>query len=172
MKKKDVKNHQLGIGTFYKQEKQIAQVFYDFEIEDQWKDAKNISGVVVIKEECQALTGELFLNLEDGRRLELLSIQTGSGLEKEFGVYHFTAQFVNISPSKWGDGVKFYFHEDPTKRGRPGLHKRAHIVRDEAEPNSESLCRAALKLEDWVLVEALSEDTHLCKRCEHLADIH
>ena len=47
-----------------------------------------------------------------------------------------------------------------------GRRRRAHVVQDGHESAQGCLCKAALNFENWLLVEELPEDIHLCKRCD------
>jgi hypothetical protein len=47
-----------------------------------------------------------------------------------------------------------------------GRRRRAHIVQNRDESIHGCLCKAALNFENWLLVEELPEDIHLCKRCD------
>lgn len=59
--------------------------------------------------------------------------------------------------------MKFYL--EVVQHEPLGRRRRAHIVRDGHESAQGCLCKAALNFENWLLVEDLPEDIHLCRRC-------
>jgi hypothetical protein len=60
--------------------------------------------------------------------------------------------------------MKFYL--EVIQQEPLGRRRRAHIVQDGDESAQGCLCKAALNFENWLLVEELPEDIHLCKRCD------
>jgi hypothetical protein len=59
--------------------------------------------------------------------------------------------------------MKFYLEINPQFNDQ----QRAHIVADNKQGRN-CVCSAQLKPEKWMLVEEISENVHLCKRCSWL----
>jgi hypothetical protein len=66
--------------------------------------------------------------------------------------------------------MKFYFIDENPKHNAPGVHRKAHILKNENELNGNCLCRVTLNKEKWIVVETLPEKTHLCRICERLVN--